>query len=62
MIYKLFRIIAFDICYNVRLLDRLSLLEIHREANLASLEQRRHIQLLCLMYIYKKNCKCGACI
>ena len=42
------------ICYNVRLLDRLSLLEIHHEANLVSLEQRRHIQLLCLMYIYKK--------
>ena len=41
-------------CYNVRLLDRLSLIELHREANLVSLEQRRHIQLLCLMYIYKK--------
>ena len=41
-------------CYNVRLLDRLGLIELHREANLVSLEQRRHIQLLCLMYIYKK--------
>ena len=41
-------------CYNVRLLDRLSLIELHREANLVSFEQRRHIQLLCLMYIYKK--------
>ena len=40
------------ICYNVRLLDRLSLNDMHREANLLSLEQRRYIQLLCLMYIY----------
>ena len=37
----------------MRLLDRLSLTEMHREDNLISLEQRRHIQLLCLMYIYK---------
>ena len=40
-------------CYNVRLIDRLSLSEMHREANLVSLEQRRQIQILCLMYIYR---------
>ena len=43
-------------CYNVRLLDRLSLVDMHREASLVSLEQRRKCQLLCLMYIYK-NCR-----
>ena len=41
-------------CYNVRLLDRLTLNEMHCESNLVSLEQRRHIQVLCLMYIYRK--------
>ena len=40
-------------CYNVKLLDRLTLNEMHLEAKLASLEQRRQLQLLCLMYIYK---------
>ena len=33
-------------------LDCLTLNDMHREANLVSLEQRRHIQLLSLMYIY----------
>ena len=40
-------------CYNVRLMDRLSLFDMHREACLVSLEQRRKTQLLGLMYIYK---------
>ena len=31
----------------------MSLIEMHREANIVSLEQRRYIQLLCLMYIYR---------
>ena len=38
-------------CYNARLLDCLTLIDMHREANLVSLEQRRHIQTLCMMYI-----------
>ena len=37
-------------CYNVKLLDRLSLVEMHREAVHVSLEQRRIVQLLDLMY------------
>ena len=41
-------------CYNVRLLDRMSLVNMHRESNLVSLDQRRYIQLLGLMYTYKK--------
>ena len=40
-------------CYNVRLLDQWSLVDIHREASLVSLEQRRPVQLLGLMYVYK---------
>ena len=44
------------ICYNVRLLDRLPLVDMHREASLVSLEQRRKCQLLCLMFIYQ-NCR-----
>ena len=39
-------------CYNVRLIDRLSIADMHREPSLVSLEQRRKIQLLSLMYIY----------
>ena len=39
-------------CYNVRLIDRLSIADMHREPSLISLEQRRKIQLLSLMYIY----------
>ena len=42
-------------CYNVRLLDRLSLVDLHREACLVSLEQRRKSQLLGLMYVYKNG-------
>ena len=44
---------ALIMCYNVRLLDRLSLVDIHHEASLVSLEQRRKCQLLSLMYVYK---------
>ena len=44
---------ALTMCYNVRLLDRLSLVDIHHEASLVSLEQRRKCQLLSLMYVYK---------
>ena len=41
-------------CFNVQLLDRLSLVDMHQEASLVSLEQRREIQTLSLMYIYKR--------
>ena len=44
------------ICFNVRLVDRLTLSEMHHEATLVSLEQKRHIQLLCLIYVYKNFC------
>ena len=44
-------------CYNVRLVDRLSLVDMHLEASLVSLEQRTKIQLLGLMYtcIYRNE-------
>ena len=44
---------ALRICYNVRLRDRVSVGNMHRNANLLSLEQRRQKQLLCLMFLYK---------
>ena len=47
---------ALRTCYNVRLLDRMSLVDIHREACLVSLEQRRKTQIVGLMYIYKNCC------
>ena len=40
------------ICFNVRR-DRVSIVLMHRRAKLLSLEQRRQIQLLNLMFIYK---------
>ena len=43
-------------CFNVHLMDRMSLVDMHREAFLVSLEQRRIVQLLgfmYLMYMYK---------
>ena len=36
----------------IRLNDRISLVEIHRRANLVSLEQHRCIQLLSLLYVH----------
>ena len=44
---------ALRTCYNVRLWDRISIVDMHRRARLLSLEQRRQKQLLCLMFIYK---------
>ena len=35
-------------------MDRLTLVEMHGEASPVSLEQRRHVQLVGLKYIYKK--------
>ena len=43
---------ALQLCLDLRLNDRISLVEIHRRANLVSLEQRRCIQLLSLSYIH----------
>ena len=42
-------------CYNVYRRDRISLAVLHRDANLLSLDQRRKIQLLTLMYKHKLN-------
>ena len=39
-------------CLGLRLNDRISLVEIHRRANLVSLEQHRCIQLLSLLYVH----------
>ena len=43
-------------CYNVRLNDRMSILDLHNRAKLSSLEQRRIRQLLGLQFLlYKKD-------
>ena len=44
---------ALRICYNVRLRDRVSIIQMHTRAGLLSLEQRRQKQLLCFMFIHK---------
>ena len=44
---------ALRTCYNVRLRDRLSVKKLHAEAKLSSLDQRRIVQLLLLMYNHK---------
>ena len=41
---------ALRLCLDIKLNDRISLIEIHKKANLISLEQRRCVQLLCLLY------------
>ena len=46
---------ALRTCYNIRLRDRMSIKKLHNEAKLLSLEQRRNIQLLSLMYSHKDN-------
>ena len=46
---------ALRICYNVKLRDRVSVRRMRFRAYLLSLEQRRQIQLLCLMFIYKER-------
>ena len=45
---------ALRLCLDIRLNDRISLVEIHRRSNLVSLEQRCCIQLLSLLYIHGK--------
>ena len=44
---------ALRICYNVKLRDRVSVHRMHVDGRLLSLEQRRQVQLLSLMYMYK---------
>ena len=46
---------ALRVCYNVKRRDKLSILNMHKKANLLSLEQRRTFQLLSLMYLHKNN-------
>ena len=46
---------ALRVCFNVRLRDRVAVRGMHARANLLSLEQRRHIQVLCLMFMYKNR-------
>ena len=46
---------ALRFCSKNKRSDRISLVELHKKANLASLEQRRCIQLLTLMYKMSKN-------
>ena len=46
---------ALRICFNVKLRDRMSIVQMHNRSNLLSLEQRRQKQLLCLMFIYKNR-------
>ena len=46
---------ALRTCYNVKRCDKLSILKLHKKANLLSLEQRRIQQLLHLMYLHKQN-------
>ena len=43
---------ALRCCLGLRLNDRITLVEIHRRANLVSLEQRQCIQLLSLLYVH----------
>ena len=44
---------ALRICFNVKLRDRISIVQMHRRAKLLCLEQRRQKQLLNLMFVYK---------
>ena len=46
---------ALRICYNVRLIDRVSVEHMHNQAILLSLDQRRQKQVLSLLFIYKNR-------
>ena len=46
---------ALRVCYNVRLRDGMSIVHMHHQANLISIEQQRQNQLLNLMFIYKNR-------
>ena len=46
---------ALRTCLNVKQRDKLSILNMHTKANVLSLEQRRTLQLLTLMFMHKNN-------
>ena len=46
---------ALRTCFNVKRGDKLSMANMHKKAKLLSLEQRRSLQLLHLMFIHKEN-------
>ena len=46
---------ALRVSFNVRLRDRIAIKGMHNRANLLSLEQRRQVQVLCLMFIFKNR-------
>ena len=46
---------ALRTCYNVKRRDRLSMSAMHKKSQLLSLDQRRTLQLLNLMYMHKNN-------
>ena len=46
---------ALRTCFNVKRRDKLSVAKMHNKAKLLSLEQRRSLQLLQLMYLHKNN-------
>ena len=51
---------AICFCKNIRLLDRISISFLHNSIKLLSLEQRRQIQVLKLMYIDSRKGKSRA--
>ena len=46
---------ALRTCYNVKRRDRLSISNMHKRSKLLSLQQRRTMQLLSLMFLHKKD-------
>ena len=52
---QILQIDALRTCFNIKRRDRMSVRNMHRDANLLSLDQRRKIQLLTLMFIHKTN-------
>ena len=46
---------ALRTCFNVKRRDKYSVVKMHKQAKLLSLEQRRSLQLLHLMYLHKNN-------
>ena len=46
---------ALRTCYNIKRRDKLSISSMHKRANLLSLEQRRSLQNLSLMYLHKED-------
>ena len=55
MIYKLCKMMCYDLLKNVRITDRVSRIDLHKHAKLISLEQRREKQLYSLMHKLAKK-------